>query len=251
MKQLRILILAAGYGTRLYPLTLNLPKPLVPVNGQPLINFLIEKIKKLKTKFIIKEMVVVSSNKFYKDFINWKKKYNINARIANDGSNSPEDRLGAIKDMKFGMAGKKDNWLILGGDNLFTDNLIDFLETAYTKNKPYIGLYDVKSKKLASRYGIVKINKDNRIIRLEEKPKKPFSTLAASCVYFFPKGSLKFLDTFLRMDKHQDAAGKYVKWLTVKTEVFGYTLKGQWFDIGHIDSLRLAEREYKTERRCE
>jgi glucose-1-phosphate thymidylyltransferase len=246
MKQLRILILAAGYGTRLYPLTLNLPKPLVPVCGKPLINFLIEKIKNIKRKFIVKEVVVVSSNKFYKDFIKWEKKYKINARIVNDGSNSPEDRLGAIKDMKFAIDGKYDNWLILGGDNLFADNLIDFLETAYRKNKPCMGLHDVKSKKLASRYGIVKINKDNRITRLEEKPKVPFSTLAAACIYFFPKSSLKLLDVFLRAEKHPDATGKYIKWLTTKTEVFGYTLKGNWTDIGHIDSLRLAEKEYKS-----
>lgn len=248
MKQLRILILAAGYGTRLYPITLNLPKPLVRVAGQPLINFLIGKIKKLEKRFDIKEVAVVCNNKFYKNFVNWKKKYNVNVRIINDGSNCLEDRLGAVKDIAFAIDSKCDNWLILGGDNLFTDDLIDFLEVAYRKNKPCIGLYDVKKKKLASRYGIVTINKDNRITRLEEKPKKPFSTLAASCIYFFPKSSVKFLNIFLRADKHPDAAGKYIKWLIAKTQVFGYPLKGKWLDIGHIDSLRLADKEYKGQK---
>ncbi len=245
MKELRVLILAAGYGTRLYPITINLPKPLVPVCGRPLINFLIDKIEKLKSKFEIKELNIVSNEKFYKNFLKWKKKYNINANIINDGSTSPEDRLGAVKDIKTGIAGKKKNWLILGGDNLFTDNLVDFLEFSFKKNKTCIGLYDVKKKKLASRYGIVKIDKERRIVKLEEKPKNPFSTLAASCIYFFPKDSLKLLDTFLKLEKHPDASGKYIKWLSEETEVFGYTLKGKWTDIGHIDSLRLAEKEYQ------
>ena len=242
---MRILVLAAGYGTRLYPLTLNLPKSLVPVCNKPLMNFLIEKIGTLRKDFPVKSVVVVSNNKFYKDFLSWEKKYKINVDIVNDGSNTPEDRLGAVKDMEFAIAGKQDDWLILGGDNLFEDNLSGLVKFAYKKNSPCIGIYDVKDKKTASRYGIVEINENKKIIRLEEKPKKPFSTLAATCIYFFPKNSLKFLGIFLKNEKTTDAAGKYIKWLTTKTEVYGYVLNGSWTDIGHIDSLMIAEKEYR------
>ena len=246
---MRILILAAGYGTRLYPLTLNLPKSLVPVCNKPLMNFLTEKIGVLRKKFPVKSVVVVSNNKFYKDFISWKKKYKINVNIVNDGSNAPEDRLGAVRDIGFAIAGKQDDWLILGGDNLFEDNLSGFVKFAYKNNSPCVGVYDVKDKKSASRYGIVKLNDDKKIIRLEEKPKKPFSTLAATCIYFFPKKSLKFLDMFLKNEKATDASGGYIKWLTTKTKVYGYVLSGSWIDIGHIDSLMTAEKEYRAQSR--
>ena len=243
---MRIVILAAGYGTRLYPLTLNFPKPLLPVNGKPIINFLIEKIHNLKENFAIKEIKIVSNNKFYKDFLIWKHKYRIKATILNDGTNTPLEKLGAIKDIKFAIGKTKGDWFILGGDNLFNDNLAGFLKFAQ-KNKPYptIGIYSLKSRRLASRFGVVMMDRQKKIIELEEKPKKPFSSLVASCIYYFPKESLEFLDSFLLKEQIADASGKYIAWLLNETKVFGYVLKGKWLDVGHYDSLRLAEKEFK------
>lgn len=242
---MRILILAAGYGTRLYPLTLNLPKSLVPVCNKPLMNFLIEKVDVVRGKFSVKSVSAVSNNKFYKDFLKWKEKHKVSIDIINDGSNTPEDRLGAVKDIEYSIAGKYDDWLILGGDNLFEDNLIGFLDFAYKKRSPCVGLFDVKDKRIASRYGVVAMNKNKRIIKLAEKPKKPFSTLAATCIYFFPKTSLKFLSAFVKKEKRPDASGKYIKWLIEKTAVYGYVFSGSWTDIGQIDSLLIAEKKYK------
>ena len=240
---MRIAILAAGYGTRLYPLTLKVAKPLIPVNKKPMVNFLTDKIKFLSNTFDIEEIRIVVNNKFYKSFLAWKKKYKIKAKIINDGSNSNDDRLGAIKDMKLAIDGTKSDWLVLGGDNLFEDNLADFIVFAFSK-KPFstIGLYDVKSKKAATRFGIVGLNKNKRIVKFQEKPKKPASTLAASCVYFFPKKSLKLLNTFTKNNSNVDASGKYIGWLSKEDKVFGYTLEGKWIDIGHFDSLKEAEK---------
>lgn len=242
---MNILILAAGYGTRLYPLTLKVPKPLIPINDTPIINFLIEKVEKLKRKVPIEEIKIVSSNKFYKNFLIWKKQFNVEADILNDGSNSPDDRLGAIKDISFSIGGKKADWLVLGGDNLFEDDLSDFLKFSLDRRPfPCIGLYDVKCKKAATRFGVVILNKRKRVVKLEEKPKEPSSTLAASCVYFFPEQSVDFLDLFISRHDNIDASGKYIEWLAQKTKVFGYTLKGKWIDIGHFDSLKVAEKEF-------
>lgn len=246
---MRVLILAAGYGTRLYPLTLNLPKSLVPIRNKPLMNFLIEKINSLKEKFEIEEVLVVSNNKFYKYFLDWKRKYQVEAEILNDGSNSPHDRLGAVKDIKFAIGKKNGDWLILGGDNLFEDDLKKFVVFSY-KNKPYscIGLHDVVKKRLATRYGVVKIDSGRKIIGFAEKPKNPFSTLAATCIYFFPEESLSFLDKFLSVETNTDAAGKYICWLAKQTRVYGYTMSGHWLDIGQKDSLIKAEMVLKEER---
>ena len=249
---MKVLILAAGYGTRLYPLTLNLPKALIPIGDKPLINFLIEKINNLKKYFPIKKVVVVSNNKFYKKFIQWKRKYKINAEIINDGTNSPNDRLGAIRDMQFAIKRKNSDWLILGADNFFEDNLVKFLRFA-TKKIPYpsLAIYDVKSKKEACRFGVIEINSKKRIVKLVEKPKKPKTTLIATCIYFFPKDSLNFLWEFVSCKKDVDAAGRYLEWLTTKTKVFAYHLNGKWIDIGELSSLKVAQKFLKKENEFE
>lgn len=243
---MRIAILAAGYGTRLYPLTKRIAKPLVPVNNKPMINYLIDKIKILGKSFPVEEARIVVNNKFYKSFLVWKKKYRLRVKVLNDGSTSPEDRLGAIKDMKFALRQTKADWLVLGGDNLFQDDLVKFIKFA-KKKAPYpsIGLYDVKSKKMATRFGVVGLNKVKRIIKFQEKPKRPLSTLAASCVYFFPSQSLHLLDSFIAENENADASGRYIAWLSEESKVFGYTLEGKWIDIGHLDSLKQAEKEFK------
>ncbi|MBU1113195.1 MAG: nucleotidyltransferase family protein [Candidatus Omnitrophica bacterium] len=243
---MKVVVLAAGYGTRLYPLTRHLAKPLIPINKKPMINFLFEKIAALEKEFTVDEIRVVVNKKFYKDFLNWKKRFKIKAKILNDGSMSPDDRLGAIKDMKFAFRNTKTDWLVLGGDNLFDDNLFGFLKFAKKKSPdPSIGLYDIKSRLEAKRFGIVKLNQARRIVDFEEKPKKPASTLAASCIYFFPRQSLRLLDQFVRQNQNVDASGRYIAWLAKKAKVFGYILKGRWVDIGHFNSLKLAEKIFK------
>ncbi|MCK4912910.1 MAG: hypothetical protein KAS05_04220, partial [Candidatus Omnitrophica bacterium] len=210
------------------------------------VNYLFDKIAGIVNNFGVDEVRVVVNNKFYKSFLAWRKKYKIKVKIINDGSNNPNDRLGAIKDMKFAIGKTKADWLVLGGDNLFDDDLLGFIEFAKSK-KPYpsVGLYDVKSKKKATRFGVVQLNQRKRIAEFQEKPKKPFSTLAASCVYFFPKQSLNSFESFIKQNGNVDASGKYIAWLSKVSKVFGYTLSGKWIDIGHFDSLKQAEEEFK------
>ncbi|MFH1504465.1 MAG: nucleotidyltransferase family protein [Candidatus Omnitrophota bacterium] len=243
---MKVVILAAGYGTRLYPLTLRIAKPLLPVNKKPMINYLIDKIEVLKKHFPIEEIRIVVNDKFYGSFLKWKKKYKVQAKIINDGSANPDDRRGAVGDIKFAIKNIKTDWLVLGGDNLFDDNLINFVRFAL-KNKPHssLGLYDVRTKKKAARFGIVKLNKKKRVVEFLEKPKNPPSTLAASCVYFFPEQSLNLLKLFIHANAGVDASGKYIEWLSEKDKVFGWTFEGRWIDIGHLDSLRKAGEMFR------
>ncbi|UCD15678.1 MAG: nucleotidyltransferase family protein [Candidatus Omnitrophota bacterium] len=242
---MRVIILAAGYGTRLYPLTLDLPKPLICINNKPIINFLIDKIEDLRNYYSIEETKLVSNNKFYNKFLAWKKEYKVEIQILNDGSTSPEDRLGAVRDIKFAIDGKGGDWLVLGGDNLFEDNLRGFLEFGL-KKKPYpcIGIYDVKDKSAACHYGVTELDSGNQIVSFEEKPKNPKSTLAATCVYFFPQDSLKLFDSFFSQVKASDASGEYIKWMVDKTRVYGYIFEKKWFDIGGSDALKMAEKTF-------
>jgi glucose-1-phosphate thymidylyltransferase len=242
---MRILILAAGYGTRLYPLTLNLPKPLIPINGKPVIDFLLDKVDALAPSSV-KEIKVICNDKFYKNFLSWKKTHHAKVKIVNDGSTTPENRLGAIKDIKFAIGTTYDDWLVLGGDNLFEDTLIHFMKFARMHaSHPVLGVHKLKDKKLASRFGVVIMNKKGHVEKLLEKPKEPPTNLVASCIYYFPKESLHLLDTFLSQGHNTDASGQYIAWLVQQVDVFGYVLEGDWLDVGHYDALRLAEKRFK------
>jgi glucose-1-phosphate thymidylyltransferase len=235
---MKIIILAAGYGTRLYPLTKNLPKPLLNVCGGPAINFLTAKIDKLKRYFPVTQIRVVTNNRFAGHFKRWKAKYGIDAEIVNDGSTSPENRLGAIGDIGFAINSFDSDWLVLGGDNLFDDDLMGFIKFAYTR-RPFVtvGLHDLGDKEKASHFGIVEINREKRIIKFTEKPQCPATTIAAACIYFMPAESLLLLKKFLDSGHSRDAAGKYIEWLIGQTNVFGKLLAGQWWDIGHKEVL--------------
>jgi len=133
----------------------------------------------------------------------------------------------------------------MGGDNLFEDDLKDFLRLSYKLRYPCLGLYDVGDKEEAKRFGIVKLNSRKRVVEFEEKPKRPKSTLSATCIYFFPKNSLKLLDLFVSTHDNVDAAGRYIAWLSKKTKVYGEVFKGEWLDIGHKDTLKVAEKIFK------
>ena len=100
----------------------------------------------------------------------------------------------------------------------------------------------------SSGEGIVELDDTSRVIQFEEKPREPFSTLAATCIYFFPLESLASMNAFFNEDHHLDVAGKYIEWLANREKVYGYVLEGEWFDIGHKDTLQHIEQRFRGER---
>ncbi|HEC69036.1 MAG TPA: nucleotidyltransferase family protein [Candidatus Omnitrophica bacterium] len=236
---MKVLILCAGYGTRLYPLTLNIPKALLKIKDKQLIDILIEKLKDVPTS----EIILVTNNKFYSKFVQWKANQNLPSEISilNDNTNSPQERLGALGDIEFVIDNKSINedLLVLGSDNLFTWSLKDFYEFSVSRNKPVVGLFDVKSKERAKKFGVALL--EEGVVRdFLEKPNSPPSTLIGACIYFFPKNSFSWIKEYaLLYDK--DTTGQYISWLCKKTEVLGYKFEGTWLDIGHKESLELAQ----------
>jgi len=238
---MKALILGAGYGTRLYPLTKNRPKPLLPVAKQPMIDHILDRLVLISG---LKNIVVVSNNKFFLKFKAWaksaKKKYKkfSSIKALNDGSNTPEDRLGAIGDIIFTLKKEKikEDLLIVGGDNIFDFDLKDFVSFAKS-NRPQvsIGLYDIEDIKKASRFGIVKMNKNKRVVSFKEKPKFPKTSLVAMCLYYFPKESLRYIFDYVEDGQNTDAPGQYIRWLYKRKSVYAFVFKGKWHDIGHLD----------------
>jgi len=244
----QVLILAGGYGTRLYPLTLDIPKPLLPCNGKPIINFLLNKVRGLKG---LSGVVVVTNNKFAKNFEKWAKEnksFPVPLYALNDGTNSPEDRLGAMGDIRFALEKNliTEDLLVMGGDNLFDYNLEEY-QKASEKNRPHvtIGLYDIEDWEGAKKFGIVQLDQENKIISFDEKPQKPKSTLTAMCLYYLPKESLRLIPSFLKETKKADRTGDYIQWLSKHETVFGFTFEGKWYDIGSLESYEEAQKIFK------
>lgn len=244
---MKVLIMAAGYAVRLYPLTKDRPKPLLPVCNRPIVDYIVDKVGKIKE---IKKMLVVTNNKFVKHFTDWSKssRFKNKIRIINDGSLSNDDKLGAVGDIDFIIKNAKieDDLLVVAGDNLFDFELDEFVAFAKSKQpSPSIGLYDVGSMEAVKKYGMVDIDSNKKIIKFEEKPSQPVNTLIAVCVYYFPQETLRLISEYLDEGNNSDAPGYYIDWLYQKRDTYGFIFRGSWYDIGGIASYHQACKDYE------
>ena len=240
------LILAAGYGTRLYPLTLDRPKPLVKVGGQTILERLLKKFEEIEA---CDEVYIVTNDKFYEMLVKWAKgrSFSVDITVVNDKTTSNETRLGAIGDINLVFEEQKpaDDILIVAGDNLFEFDIKDFVSFAGKKAKFSVALFDVNDKKLAQKYGIVSLDSTMKVDAFEEKPAEPKSTLASTGIYYFPKGKLDMMTDYMKTDLIKDQPGNFVKWIAEEDEVYGYVFNEGWYDIGDKISLEKADIEYR------
>lgn len=243
---MKAIILCAGYATRLYPLTLNKPKPLLEVAGEPIVNHIIKKLEEVKE---INEIFIVTNAKFYGVFEDWRLSFNSSKKIKiiNDNTTSNEDRLGSLGDVNFVLEKENVNEsvMIVAGDNLFEFSLKNIVES-YNKNKlSTIVLYDVQDKELAKQYGIVQVDDKGIIIDFKEKPSVPKSTLSSTGIYIYPYYVLLKISDFVNKFNNSDKAGNFLEKLHKEEQVYGYITKEKWFDIGSLEQLEKAQREMK------
>ncbi|MBI2139110.1 nucleotidyltransferase family protein [Candidatus Woesearchaeota archaeon] len=240
------IILCAGYATRLYPLTLDVPKPLLEVGGKPILGHILSKVGEIPE---LSTIYVVTNQKFFPHFSRWAEQNKSGKKIVviNDKTASNEDRLGSLGDIQFAVdtAGIDDDVLVIAGDNLFEFSLKEFTKWSIRKGRTGVVAFDVQEKSLAKLYGIIQVEKDGRMSGFREKPENPISTLASTGIYFYPKHVLPHLKEFVAKFKNTDKAGHFLEYLYKKQEVFCFITKERWFDIGDKEQLQRAREEFK------
>ncbi len=244
---MKALVLAAGFGTRLYPLTERTAKPLLNVAGRPIIEHILEKIKVIKE---LSEVFIVTNDRFHEDFQQWAEKFDYpkTIKIINDGTRDNEDRLGAVGDLHFVLKKENidDDLLVIAGDNLFGFSMQEFLDFFRSRRKSVVAFRDLKNpEKVKKKYG-VGILEGTKVVDFQEKPEEPKSALASTACYIFTQQDLKLVEDSLRKGK-ADNPGDLVKYLVAKSEMHGFVFREHWFDIGSFDSLREAEEVYRDE----
>ena len=248
------LILAAGYATRLYPLTLNKAKPLLEVGGKPIIEWLFDNLASVPA---LQTAYIVTNDKFANDFQSWANSYQArfgsvkgqsgsDIKIINDGSKSDDDKLGAIGDINLVLTREtltNDDLLVIAGDNLFQQPLSEFV-TAAKRSQATVAVHDVGNLEAMKKYGTVTVDKNGVITNFEEKPEKPKSTLAAVALYYYSRELLPLFTTYLAAGNNPDQPGLFLQWLYSRKSVNTFEIKGRWLDIGSKETLENADKVF-------
>jgi len=241
---MKLLVLAAGYATRLRPLTDNQAKPLLPVRGLPMIDRVLGSFAGCAD---IDHVYVVTNRRYAPNFERWAASPTAQAHgwpigICDDGTSTNEDRLGAIGDIDFVIKSKSldDDLIVVAGDNLFTGSLSDFAPLARRRGI-LVGVYDVGDLDTIRQYSSVTLDSDARIVSFEEKPQQPTGTLAAIALYHYPRRALPLIRRYLSEGNNPDQPGRLVQWLVPQEPCYAYPVSGQWLDIGSKESYDAAQ----------
>jgi glucose-1-phosphate thymidylyltransferase len=243
---MKVIILAAGYATRLYPLTLTQPKPLLPVAGKPMIDYVLDNLAPIGD---IDRIYVVTNAKFAEHFERWAsdyraKKAKLNFTVVNDQSTDDSNKLGAIGDIRFVLKTQNvtDDIIVVAGDNLFSDKLSDFGRFCREKNAPVLAVYDVGNLDEIKKYNAITMDGEGRITFFEEKPRNPTSTVTGIALYYYPKATVPMIDQYVSEGNNPDQPGRFVQWLYTRVPVYTWKVPGLWFDIGAKETLEEANR---------
>jgi glucose-1-phosphate thymidylyltransferase len=240
---MKAVILAAGYATRLYPLTENMPKPLLPLGQKVILEHIMEDINRIE---MIDEIIIVSNHKFYKQFDDWKRGFSCTKAISliDDGSITNDSRLGAIRDVQLAIEQKQlmEDILVLAGDNVYDFSLCEFVEILRQKQYDCIMIHKEERMEKLKKTGVAEISEESMVISFEEKPVLPKSTYAVPPFYVYKKETLPLFARYLEEGNNPDAPGNFIAWLCRQKDVLAYHMNGHRYDIGDKVSYEEAKR---------
>ncbi len=236
------MVLCGGYARRLWPLTLERSKPLLPIGDKCILDLVLEKL------FSIGELneIVISTNKRFKsdyaEYVSFLGRGDVSLFV--EETMSEEEKLGAVAGLDYLIREKgfKDDLLVVAGDNVFSFNLRELISLFNEKGGTVVALYNVKDLKLAEKYGVAELNQNKKLVSLVEKPRNPLTTTISTGCYIFPRDKLSLIHEYLDIGGKRDAPGYLLEWLHQKTDVYGYIYEGYWFDIGDFSSYLEANR---------
>ncbi len=241
---MKALILAAGYATRLRPLTDTWAKELLPIGGRPIIDWIVDKLAEVDD---VDEVHVVTNARKAPAFFAWADGRDVT--VHDDGTASNDDRLGAIGDLQFVLerTGMDDDLLVIAGDNLFEFSLADFVTFWSGKGRASaVAVRDVESLEIASRMGVVSLAEDGRVLDFVEKPADPASTLCATAAYIYHRSHLPLVGVYLSGEHSSDQPGRLVGWLRRHEPVYGWVFDESWHDIGSPEQLLEADNRLRA-----
>lgn len=241
---MKCLILAAGYATRLYPLTENFPKPLLKVGEKTILDWLVDDIA---AAGLVDEYVVISNHKFAHHFEEWAATRKEHISVVDDGTETNETRLGAVRDIQFAIDALKldDDMLVIAGDNVLDFSLTHFIRYADSKQSSAIMRYFEPVEAKLRKCGIVEIDSDDKIISMEEKPAEPKSHWCCPPFYYYTKADAQRIPEAIESGCGIDAPGSFIAWLATQTTVYAMEMPGSRYDIGNLESYNEVSSIYK------
>ena len=248
---MKCLILAAGYATRLYPLTKNFPKPLLQVGEKMILDWLVDDLIEHTN---INEYVVISNHKFAIHFEKWKNdkrilKENCKITILDDGTDSNETRLGAVRDIQLAvqMLGIEEDVLVMAGDNLLDFSLAGFVDFARAKKYSCVMCHEEMDLKKQQKTAIITVDQDNQITSYEEKPVEPQGNLAVPPFYYYRNEDIRKIAMAMEDGCGYDAPGSFAAWLSGKVPMYAWRMMGKRYDVGDVESYERVKRIFKNE----
>lgn len=242
---MKCLILAAGYATRLYPLTENFPKPLLEVAGKTILDWLIDDMARTG---LVDEYIVISNHKFAHIFEEWAAAHDkVKITVLDDGTTSNDNRLGAVRDIQFAIEQLHldDDLLVMAGDNLLDFSMGEFIRYAADKKATCVMSYYVADKARLQKSGVAELDADRRIVSMVEKPAEPKSNWCVPAFYCYTREDSHLISKGIECGCGVDAPGSFIAWLAGQTAVYAWEMPGKRYDIGNLESYEEVKRVYK------
>ena len=245
---MKVIILAAGYATRLHPMTLTRPKPLLTVAGKPMIDHVLDNLAPIEG---IDRIYIVTNARFAQQFQDWADHYratkaNLDFTIVNDGSTEDSNKLGALGDLHLVLMREAvdDDIIVVAADNLFSERLDAFGRFCRERDAPVLAVYDVGNLDEIKNYNSITIDATGQITFFEEKPQHPRSTITGIALYYYPKAALPLIKQYINEGNNPDQPGRLVQWLYSRRPVYTWSVPGMWYDIGSKEAFEEANRVF-------
>ncbi len=241
---MKCLILAAGYATRLYPLTENFPKPLLKIGEKTILDWLLDDIE---TAGLADGYIVITNHKFAHHFQDWAAAHSLPITVLDDGTSSNETRLGAVRDIQFAIdqLHLDDDLLIIAGDNVLDFSLTSFLRYAREKGTSCVMRYYEADEKRLKKSGVAELGENDRLLNLVEKPEQPRSHWCTPPFYFYARQDAAMIRQAIADGCGTDAPGSLVSWMCRKSPMHSMEMPGSRYDIGNLESYETVKREYR------